>query len=277
MVFWVIFGIVLYIVTKLVMNKCFEPQKEKDRIRYAHFPAFQRYQRVVVSKTRTGEQVLLHVLVCLCIGIFGGMPSAVMVGMCYDVPFYGKVIIAIIMGIGTYIVAKFASIKPSVFDNKLSHLLFAVVFIISVIVWFGPADRYSTNFEKINNVDTVIWRDRKELLYFCNVPVQNVSGKIHGSSGVFSGSVDGSIETAHELTYWYVGENGNGIFATATADTSEIVFIEDGETPHVDISACRSADKIVNRNTDKEWEHTAREYTRYVFYLPKSVMGNSLS
>lgn len=158
-----------------------------------------------VSKTSKETQTQLHWLVCLCIILLGGTAVA-MFGSMFP-PFWGQTWAMAVPAILTYGVG-YAVLDLSRFDNIKSQVLFITVFILSIYAWLIPIQAYNNNIEKIEYVKIIEWAERRELLYFCNIPVQNVSGQINGSTGILGGNVSGEISTTDELTYLYVGADG---------------------------------------------------------------------
>ena len=152
-----------------------------------------------------------------------------------------------------------------------------LIIICIVIVGEIPIGKYiGTNFDywyttitPITITQTVVEsEERRELLYFCNIPVQNTSGTISRSRG--------TIQTTDNLTYWYLNENGEGTFDSALAENSNIVFLEESQSPYVEIVVYST--KIISKNHNNGTEETTTEKTwaEYKFYLPKTIMQYNL-
>ncbi|MGN1301618.1 MAG: hypothetical protein ACI4U9_03745, partial [Clostridia bacterium] len=185
----------------------------------------------------------------------------------------------IIPAILTYLVG-FNVLGLNHFDNFGTQLCFLVVFIVSIIGWTIPISKH--NIEYYQNIEvtteTIMVQDQKrQLLYFCNIPVQEISGSVSGSSSFGFGSVSGKTSTSNELPYWYANENGEGKYDSALASSSTIVFIEDGEKPYVEIITSRNQTTTTNHNNGTESITTNSEWTQYIFYLPEAVMQYPLS
>ena len=96
-----------------------------------------------------------------------------------------------------------------------------LIIICIVIVGEIPIGKYiGTNFDywyttitPITITQTVVEsEERRELLYFCNIPVQNTSGTISRSRG--------TIQTTDNLTYKIISKNhNNGTEETTTEKT----------------------------------------------------------
>ena len=217
-------------------------------------------------------RVILNILVIICIILVGGIANGLWLSN-----FVGGVYIltAVFPAILTYIVVFFV-LGLYHFSNLISHIVFLVVFIVSTIAWTISIDNYNQKIEATTETTLTSTEERK-LLYFCNVPIQDISGNISGEHFLGTGNVAGSISTSSELPYWYINENNEGIFDRVDAKSTKIVFISDDEKPHLEIISYATHIKTINYNNGKESTKTNREWKEYIFYLPKAIMQYSLN
>lgn len=159
-------------------------------------------------------------------------------------------------------------------ENDKIQIAFIAIFIVSVIGWTIPMCHYNMNIETETVVESI--EEDRQLLYFCNIPVQSVSGEVSGSSTIFSGSVSGSISTADNLPYWYVGKNDKGEYDSAAAVSSHLNFISDEETPHVKVIYYVQKEVTTNHNNGNVKSEEKTSWTEYEFYVPEAVMKFTL-
>ena len=153
---------------------------------------------------------------------------------------------------------------------------FILVYIVASICWSQPFINYDNNIEEINET-VLVNKHENKLLYFCNIPVQQVSGSVSGNVsgtilGGIEGEISGSISTAEELPYWYVNENGDGEYNSVPSNNSTIDFIGENEKPYVEVTTYRRQTRTVNHNNGEETIVTEDEWEEYVFYLPQTIM-----
>ena len=120
-------------------------------------------------------------------------------------------------------------------------------------------------------------KQERQLLYFCNIPVQEISGTISGSSFVGTGSVSGEITTTENLPYWYLNQKGEGVYDSVSAKSSKIVFIEDNKLPYVEIISYATQTITINHRNGTEKIATDKTWTEHVFYLPKEIRQYKLN
>lgn len=244
---------------------------------------------LIRTKTRF-ERLTLDVLIVVCIAIVGGIPQGWWSSLMYEYVMLqedsmraGPIFIAIVLSLIVALLIWFVGSGVMNFvegaHSIAEYICFVLVFLIASSAWCYEYCRYNNNIDTIN--ETVITATAKRnLLYFCNVPVQNVSGEISGNmSGSFfgsSGSVSGEITTTDNITYWYENEAGEGIFASSPANVSKIRFIEEGETPYVEINSYRAQTRTVDNNKGEESIQNNGEWLEYIFYLPKTIMQYQL-
>lgn len=270
MIFWGlwIIGIVITVITRCLINSYLKPIVVNEGMWN------QKKVNPQVSQIKLYKKIILHLLVIICIILVGGIAVAKFVGMFYEAPFWGQILIGIIPGILTYVVG-YCILALYDFDSIRSQACFITVFIVAVFGWTILINNYNQNIESITETSIEQTQERY-LLYFCNVPVQEIAGEVSGSFSIFGGSVSGSIDTTHELTYWYINDAGKGVFDAVPANLSEIEFIEDGENPYVEITSYYQCKKRIDHNTNFEVKEEENRWNQYVFHLPQSIMQYSL-
>lgn len=258
MEFWVLWfiGIGITIVTRIAINVLCKVNDDRS------------VSNDICNKS-IPTQIIMHILAILCIVLVGGIAVAKFLGMFYDMPIWGFILLAIIPAMLTYVV-EYLILGLEHFGSGFSKMLFVIVFIISIIGWTIPICNYNRNIEATTETTTVT--QERQLLYFCNIPVQEISGKISGSSFLGTGNISGSISTSNELSYWYANENNEGIYGSAAANSSKIVFINDEETPRLEIISYCTYTKTINHNNGVENTTTDKEWKEYIFYLPEAIM-----
>lgn len=269
MILWILWtiGIVITIITKYSIKKTFTPFRENigrwnEKIIYPK-----------VSQQETKTKILFHLLVIVCIILVGGIAVGKFVGMFYEVPFWEQILIGILPAFLTYIVGDLILKLTYYFDDVRSHFCFVLVFIISILGWTILINNYNRNFEEKTEVVIEQTQERK-LLFFCNVPVQEITGKV--TSSPLGGNVSGSINTSHELTYWYVNENGKWLFDTSPANSSEIDPLEEGESPYVELLYYYQCQKRIDHNIGSETIFEEKRWIHYIFHLPETIMQYAL-
>lgn len=221
-------------------------------------------------------QVFMNLLVIICIVLVGGIANAKFLGMwaTSDIKIWTYILIGLVPSILTYLVGYFV-LKLYSFSNVFSQICFILVFIISIVGWTIPISKYNRNIETTKET-TVTSSEERNLVYFCNLPVQEVSGEISGASIIGIGGVSGDISTSNELPYWYANEKNECLFGTATASNSKIIFITDNEKPYLEIKNYCTYTKSINHNNGKEDSVTDKEWTEYIFHVPEAIMKYSL-
>ena len=284
MEFWVLWfiGIVITIGTRIAINKLTScPYYYGKYHSCEENPYCSRYYYIESNSKRT--QIIIYVFVIICIILVGGIANGKWLGFSsleYFLEFgeyldiWEYIIAGIIPCIITYIVIYFV-LGLYHFKYDISNMIFIVVLIISIIGWTIPICNYNWNIERVTETTITSMQERK-LLYFCNIPVQEVSGKISGSSILGGGSISGSISTSDELPYWYANENNEGEYDSVEASSSKIVFITDEENPYLEIITYRTYTKTINHNNGREDTETDKVWEEYIFYLPEAIMQYSL-
>lgn len=230
---------------------------------------------IVIRTVENPYQKWIYMLVTFCIVTVGGIADGKFFGMIWSVSTTKDRIVTIILTIiimaATYIVG-YAIVGLYYFKKTPLKVYFVAVFIISVIGWTATSYNYNKNYEK--NVETITetieQKEERQLIYFYNVPVQEISGSVEGSSVLGSGRVEGTTATTHEVSYMYETENNGGDWGFAPVESSEMVFHKDDTTPYVEIISYRTQTTIINHNNGTEDTRTDKEWTEYKFHLPEA-------
>lgn len=225
---------------------------------------------------------IFTVLMCICIVMVGGIANGLWIGSCMAhavaMNFWEKMFAAGFIGFipaGLTYAVGYAVLGLYHVKNKFIHTIFVVVFIASIVFWTIPITKYYQNFEveKQTNVSSTVEND---LYYFCNIPVQKISGSVEGSfnSSIFGGSgkVSGEISTDDTLPYWYDSGNGDALFNSVNANDSKIVFTEEGETPFVRVITYCTKEVQINNNTGEQTILNENWWKVYEFHVPSEIM-----
>ena len=238
----------------------------------------------IYNNNNKAVKITINLLIIICIVIVGGKvvgkwignfanfdgSSATMIELILFIVFVGA--LTRIGAVITYVVVYFL-LGLYYFERQW---LFVVVFIVSIIGWSIPICQYNRNIETTTQTVVESQTERK-LLYFCNIPVQKVSGEISGDFILGSGRISGEITTSDNLPYWYLNENGEGTFDSVLATASKIVFIDDNQSPYVEIVVYSTQIVSKNHNNGTEKITTDKTWTEYNFYLPKAIMQYNLN
>ena len=171
-------------------------------------------------------------------------------------------------------------------NEALMKIIAFLVFFIGIISYVFLVSKFDAKWEAMikaeeeynskivttmENEVIISEETRGPLTYFCNIPVQNVSGSVSGSSSLFGGSVNGSISTMDNLVYWYL-KGEEGVCDSAPAKSSKMIPLQEGEMPYLKIITYCNREKTVNGNTGEVSYRVTKEWTEYEFYLPKEVV-----
>ena len=229
-----------------------------------------RFSDKLEWQSKNAEE-LMHIPVIICISLVGGIAVAKFLGTLGSNPnIWCYIFVMVISGGLTYVVGWWI-LGLDRFERISSQICFVVVFIISVVFWTIPINNYNKNIETTTEIITTSTEER-ELLYFNNIPVQNVSGHIEGSSTLFAGSVSGNVTTTDEIPYWYIDKEGNGKYDKAPATSSTLNIASENENPYVKITSYSKQEKTTDHNTGKEDIEVLTTWKEYIFYLPEEVM-----
>lgn len=221
-------------------------------------------------------QIITITLMCICIVLVGGIANALWVGTFISkensvgVNIGGAIFIDLLPAALTYLVGYF--VLGLYKENRFwIHTIFVVTFVVSIVFWSIPIGNYNSNIEYKEETG-ISTTQEYELYYFCNIPVQQVSGSVSGTTIFGTGGVSGSISTSEQLPYWYDDGSGKALYNSVSADNSEIVFIEDGENPFIRIVTHYKKEIKVDNNVGEQTVRKEDTWTTYEFYLPKQVM-----
>ena len=193
-----------------------------------------------IKKQSRRKQVIIYVLVTICIilvgGILNGLCIAYFWAECIKDHSIGNIICLIMFGLlpTMMIFLLLGFLFYGIIWEEGNWKVFVVVLIISSIVWSIPIVNYNQNIETTTETQIKSTQERK-LLYFNNLPVQEITGEIHGSFTMGTGTVSGYISTSDEIPYWYLNEKNEGKYDSATAKNSKLLSISNGEEPYVKI------------------------------------------
>lgn len=236
-----------------------------------------RWKESNYKECSTKVRFILNLLVIICIILVGGIANGKWLGIFANDNFSigDYVLMGIVPAILTYVVGFFV-LGLSYFESILSQICFAVVFIVSIIGWTMSITNYNQNI--VETTQTIVKQtEERELLYFCNIPLQEVSGSVSGSFILGTGAVSGQISTSDNLPYWYLNEKGEGLYDSALSSNSKIIFIEDGESPYLEIITYCTNKTTTNHNDGTETTSKINEWTEYYFYLPDEIMQYNLN
>ena len=234
---------------------------------------------ILIHKKAKIHRILVDILVVVSIALVGGIAEGWAISLFASIEPISIIFIVIqsilisvvIWLVGAPILGIFKKNQFRAFEIAL----FILVFIIASVCWAQPFINYNNNIEDINETVVVDEKEHK-LLYFCNIPVQQVSGSISGDvSGSMlwvDGEISGSISTSEELPYWYLNGNGDGQYNSVPTNSSKIRFIEESEKPYVEVITYRKQTRTVNHNNGEETTVTESEWKEYIFYLPQAIM-----
>lgn len=133
-----------------------------------------------------------------------------------------------------------------------------VILFVSITMSFLCFAWYNDNFEIISS-ETVENVEKRKLLMFYDLPVQEISGKLQKGSG--------EINTENKIPYWYFTSEENVIYDTAPATETEIIFLDKCETPYLEIISHRNAKEAKNRLNGKVSILEEEKYKEYKVYF----------
>ena len=226
--------------------------------------------------------VVLHLSVMFCIFTIGGIIDAVWISNFLPCEawsefgiggkFFAVLMFSFIFGLPavlTYLVGSFILNFES-FSKGYSHVIFILTFALSICFWCNYIEKYDSNIE--TTMEIVESSEERELIFFYEIPVQQVSGSMSGSSTIFSGSVSGDIFSVDTVPYVYLNSDGNGSWDSAPAKDSEIVFITENEPPKIVIVTSTQKTIEIDHNIEESTVTDTKSWVKYYFYLPKSVV-----
>ena len=257
MEFWILWviGIVITIVTRVLL--------ESDS--WYNVEEFDRVKRIIVT-----------VLAIISIILVGGIANGLWLGLFAreDIGIGGYIIAGIIPAIMTYFVGSFI-LGLDHFTSEITHVIFIVFFIISIIGWSVVITDYNRNIDVIT--ETVLTStEERNLLYFCSIPVQDISENNSDSSTYGTIDVSENITATDELSYWYSNGEDEGLYDSVKSKNSKIVFITEKQQPCVTIDSYKTTTSTINNNNGKKDEVTNKEWKEYTFHLPREILNYQL-
>lgn len=156
-------------------------------------------------------------------------------------------------------------LKLQFFYKKISKVILIILFIISIVGWEGKFYIYDLNIEVVTETSTET--EERKLLSFDHVPIQDVSG--------YFGHYSGEITSMDEIPYWYLDDTTHkGLYDSAPATNSEIIFIQDNETSYLEIVISTTVTTEYNKNEGTQITLDEETSTKYKFYLPESQFNS---
>lgn len=233
---------------------------------------------IIYGKAKINK-FFIDILVATDIAIVGGIVEGFTFYLCFVlgrgfIPFLISVLISLLIAVSTWGALTGMFLKENLF-RPIDIVLFILVFIIASVCWAQLITNYYNNIEEIDET-VVINEQENQLLYFCNIPVQQLSentlGDVSGSTFWEDVKISGSISTLEEVQYWYLNGNGEGKYESAPTNSSKIRFIEENEQTYVKVITYRNQIRTVNHNNGEETTEIQSEWQEYIFYLPQAIM-----
>ena len=216
--------------------------------------------------------VVLHLLVMFCVFTIGGIIDAMWVSNFLPLESWNEFNFAekaLTVLLFSFVIGSLV-LGFEKFTEEWSILIFVITFIFSIFFWCNYINKYDANIETTTEV--VENQEERELIFFYEIPVQQVSGSVSGSSTIFRGSVSGDIFTVDTVPYVYLNSDGNGLWDSAPAKDSEIIFITEKEAPKIVIVTTTEKTIKVDHNVNESTVTDTKSWVKYYFYLPKSVL-----
>lgn len=270
MYFWMLWGIgwIFVVLTRILLNTVCADGKELDRKPLA-------------------IRSVIQFFMIICIVLVGGIANGLLLGICClsgVIERTAEVMIIVSLSCGiipaalTYFVGYIALGLYHV-RSKFMHMVFVVVFVLSIVCWTIPIDRHYNNVVTETRTSVTSTVD-KELIYFCGISTQVISE--HGMKSSANGSsfikeIEGESTAFDELPYWYMNENGEVLYDSADAYNSRLVFLMEEETPYVRIITHTTQKVQKDNNTGKEIVIEESSWREYEFNLPAEIMRYNIN
>lgn len=156
------------------------------------------------------------------------------------------------------------------YTKKYSQIIFVITFLVSIFIFCDYIMRYDTNIEVTTETQQVT--EERELIFFHEIPVQDISGELQGSFTRGNGEVSGEIFSQDTVTYLYFNEEGKGEWDFAPVENADITFITEQDIPKVIIVTNIDKETRIDHNSG-ETEVLAENYCfEYHFYLPRTLI-----
>ena len=229
-----------------------------------------------VEKFDRGKRIVATVFAIISIILVGGIANGLWLGLFAneDIGIFGYIVAGIIPAVLTYIVG-FILLGLDHFSSEITHVIFIAIFVISIIGWSMVITDYNRNFD-ISTETVLTSTEERNLLYFCSIPVQEVSENDSESSTHGTIDISENITSIDELSYWYSNGEDEVLYDTANAKNSKIVFITEKQQPCVVIDSYKTVTTTINNNNGKKDEVTSKEWKEYTFHLPREILHYQL-
>ena len=228
--------------------------------------------------------ISLHLSVMFCIATVGGIidafwmaplwfgiKKAEFTGIEYIALTAGCVLFFILPALLTYIVGYWV-MGLSNYTKKYSQVIFIVTFLVSIIFFCDYIGKYDTNVEITTETQPVT--EERELIFFYEIPVQDISGELYGSYTRGNGEIAGEIFSKDTVTYLYFNEEGKGEWDFAPVENADITFITEQDKPKVVIVTNIDKEIRIDHNSGKTEVLGENSWCEYHFYLPQSLIRN---
>ena len=228
--------------------------------------------------------VVDHLAVMFCIATMGGITDALWVtsyitdGIAWEnlnsvIDYVALLFVCIIFLVLpiflTYFVG-FLIMGLYKFPKKYSQIIFIVTFLVSIVFFSGYIFVNEPDIEVTTEV--VEQTEERELVFFYELPVQQVSGNISGSSTLGTGTVSGEIFTVDVVPYVYLNAEGKGEWGSAPTADSDITFFTEDDTPKIVIVTRISRETETNHTSGESEVINEKKTVEYHFYLPQSIL-----
>ena len=224
-----------------------------------------------------------HFAVMFCIVTIGGITDALWVTSCiggvaweqlasltdYIALFFAGILFLFLPIFLTYFVGFFI-MGLYKFTKKYSQIIFIVTFLVSIVFFSGYIFLNKPDIEVTTEV--IEQTEERELVFFYELPVQQVSGSVSGSSFHGSGTVSGEIFTVDVVPYVYLNAEGKGEWGSAPTADSDITFFAEKDTPKIVIVTKISREIEINHTSGESEVINEKKTVEYHFYLPQSIL-----
>ena len=222
--------------------------------------------------------VVLHLLVMFCISTVGGITDAKWI---MSVPIWEPIeeftVIDYVVAVGAtfmlYLIPMILTFAVGYgvmglfkFHWETSHVIFLLTFLFSVYGWCNYLDGYNANVEYVAEMSQETYE--RELVFFYDIPMQQISDSIQETSDQDSGY----FFTADEVPYVYLNEAGNGQWDSVPSEDSEIVFFTEASKPKLVIVTNISKKIKVDHNTGETSVVDENYWNKYYFHLPRTLI-----
>lgn len=226
--------------------------------------------------------ISLHLSVMFCIATVGGiidafwmaplwfgLKRAEFIGIEYIAVLAGCLLFFVLPAFLTYVVGYWI-MGLCRYTKKYSQLIFVVTFLVSIIFFCNYIGKCDANVEI--TIETEQVTEERELIFFHEIPLQDISGELQGNFTRGNGEVSGEIFSKDTVTYLYFNEEGKGEWDFAPVENADITFITEQDTPKVVVVTNISKEIRKDSNTGKTEVLTENTSYEYHFYLPRILI-----